>query len=141
MRGLSALNFCRTSHEVRGLKFWKCYFPMGENECRTSHEVRGLKLQLTQNFRPVQGSHLTRGAWIEILSLSPRARSLSSRTSHEVRGLKSPRQILFDNKPPSHLTRGAWIEIAKRCGAVAMVNSSHLTRGAWIEIVAFAFRK
>ena len=35
--------------------------------CRTSHEVRGLKYDCLRRFQIVLWSHLTRGAWIEIL--------------------------------------------------------------------------
>ena len=34
--------------------------------CRTSHEVRGLKYTLQCKLRPFSLSHLTRGAWIEM---------------------------------------------------------------------------
>ena len=39
--------------------------------CRTSHEVRGLKYQDIPALIFHQRSHLTRGAWIEIFSSSP----------------------------------------------------------------------
>ena len=58
----------RTSHEVRGLKssFRTCVFETRTR--RTSHEVRGLKLDspvIVKNNSVM--SHLTRGAWIEII--------------------------------------------------------------------------
>ena len=56
---------------------------------RTSHEVRGLKLLSQANPLRSSGSHLTRGAWIEMLD--------------KAKG--------FLNSM-SHLTRGAWIEIS-----------------------------
>ena len=34
--------------------------------CRTSHEVRGLKYRRLKNLFYIVSSHLTRGAWIEI---------------------------------------------------------------------------
>ena len=34
--------------------------------CRTSHEVRGLKYSQEENDEAKAASHLTRGAWIEI---------------------------------------------------------------------------
>ena len=56
--------------------------------CRTSHEVRGLKcLTLQINWSNSQ-SHLTRGAWIEILVFFLMRPMSIGRTSHEVRGLK-----------------------------------------------------
>ena len=58
----------RTSHEVRGLKP-----STGRNSCtigsRTSHEVRGLKLVLRAGMVRMGTSHLTRGAWIETLTV------------------------------------------------------------------------
>ena len=56
--------------------------------CRTSHEVRGLKFGVLKLILFQMLSHLTRGAWIEILVLL-----------YHVQGRAS------------HLTRGAWIEI------------------------------
>ena len=57
----------RTSHEVRGLKLLFWVLRQGSYR-RTSHEVRGLKS--LKHHRPFlfPASHLTRGAWIEILS-------------------------------------------------------------------------
>ena len=58
-------------------------------------------------------SHLTRGAWIEILMY-----------------------LLSLNVPKwSHLTRGAWIEIRLAHVPINVAVLSHLTRGAWIEIL------
>ena len=37
--------------------------------CRTSHEVRGLKYTLNEIRDMEEMSHLTRGAWIEIFLL------------------------------------------------------------------------
>ena len=57
----------RTSHEVRGLKFWFSVRVLILVMRRTSHEVRGLKLSVSK---------------YDLMSL------LMCRTSHEVRGLK-----------------------------------------------------
>ena len=78
--------------------------------CRTSHEVRGLKYNFKHDKDRIKESHLTRGAWIEIDNLitvsekshvAPHTRCvdwnnyainpykiITGRTSHEVRGLK-----------------------------------------------------
>ena len=56
----------RTSHEVRGLKCTHWDSPR-KNKSRTSHEVRGLKLKINNNSSVNRTSHLTRGAWIEII--------------------------------------------------------------------------
>ena len=56
-------------------------------------------------------SHLTRGAWIEIVIIC---------------------KFFFTSS--SHLTRGAWIEIKLRPRHCLSRRVSHLTRGAWIEI-------
>ena len=77
-------------------------------------------------------SHLTRGAWIEILSTTLcDGRKLESRTSHEVRGLKYLNSRHGHILSASHLTRGAWIEIA--CSALIMClvacRTSHEVRG------------
>ena len=55
---------------------------------RTSHEVRGLKSDNVRVMLRLRQSHLTRGAWIEMIAASQRRRLTRSRTSHEVRGLK-----------------------------------------------------
>ena len=100
---------CRTSHEVRGLKYFgtriRAYFIS-----RTSHEVRGLKYFYCFFPRFCVLSHLTRGAWIEIEEL--------------------PYYLLGRM---SHLTRGAWIEIGRFIQSIG-TEESHLTRGAWIEM-------
>ena len=56
-------------------------------------------------------SHLTRGAWIEILTVGLLQMKTSCRTSHEVRGLKYTHFKYEEFSNESHLTRGAWIEI------------------------------
>ena len=56
--------------------------------CRTSHEVRGLKYYWLEDLHIADQSHLTRGAWIEILI-----------------------ELSYQSVSMSHLTRGAWIEI------------------------------
>ena len=58
-------------------------------------------------------SHLTRGAWIEIILIIRIGGTLSR----------------------SHLTRGAWIEISVIRPIRKDWLLSHLTRGAWIEII------
>ena len=55
---------------------------------RTSHEVRGLKLHAGWLSVINILSHLTRGAWIEIIPKGEKGEKGNSRTSHEVRGLK-----------------------------------------------------
>ena len=99
----------RTSHEVRGLKYFKQIINEKTNS-RTSHEVRGLKFSTISMESRSLPSHLTRGAWIEItrqrkskeeIQVAPHTRCvdwnilyiiircvLIGRTSHEVRGLK-----------------------------------------------------
>ena len=56
-------------------------------------------------------SHLTRGAWIEIIFNIGGGRWILGRTSHEVRGLKFFCLKIGLQRFMSHLTRGAWIEI------------------------------
>ena len=56
-------------------------------------------------------SHLTRGAWIEIIENLFFGDFIPSRTSHEVRGLKYLNSGKKIDIRMSHLTRGAWIEI------------------------------
>ena len=79
-------------------------------------------------------SHLTRGAWIEIVGLSRRRSNFYRRTSHEVRGLKSG-DLEFDLVNPgcrtSHEVRG--LKYHEYTGS-SRPDASHLTRGAWIEI-------
>ena len=56
-------------------------------------------------------SHLTRGAWIEIMMT-----------------------LADTGAKTSHLTRGAWIEMSVKSDSGSLPLPSHLTRGAWIEI-------
>ena len=78
----------RTSHEVRGLKY--ALINQGVIVTgRTSHEVRGLKCVKRRLCDAAIESHLTRGAWIEIILSFGSAQIVTGRTSHEVRGLKS----------------------------------------------------
>ena len=56
------------------------------------------------------GSHLARGAWIEILCMGWNGKTRAS-----------------------HLARGAWIEIKMKY-FVKLDIRSHLARGAWIEM-------
>ncbi len=58
MVDITSLNF-DTSHLTRGA--WI------ETACRTSHEVRGLKFKGAGHTAAAERSHLTRGAWIEML--------------------------------------------------------------------------
>ena len=151
------ISWCRTSHEVRGLK---CLF----NNIKTAAMLVAphtrcvdWNLFLPQCIRYLHLSHLTRGAWIEIRKMTSARRSTLSRTSHEVRGLKSQLGIIkthAGNVAP-HTRCVDWnLEIitlamavrqvaphtrcvdwnclsAPRCSTAA---TSHLTRGAWIEI-------
>ena len=66
----------RTSHEVRGLKFYP-HRKQHRSPGRTSHEVRGLKLPLIATAKKFKMSHLTRGAWIEITNEELREMGLS----------------------------------------------------------------
>ena len=80
--------FGRTSHEVRGLKCYSCYY--GSIFYR-SHLTRGAWIEIRGekiSHLPIRGSHLTRGAWIEMEITMNTAQAITSRTSHEVRGLK-----------------------------------------------------
>ena len=81
---------CRTSHEVRGLKFLETKTSLFVL-CRTSHEVRGLKYNRIHDYRRYR-----------------------CRTSHEVRGLKWHSIRSVNVQRVSHLTRGAWIEMMKK---------------------------
>ncbi len=77
-------------------------------------------------------SHLTRGAWIEIMILSIDSLPDSGRTSHEVRGLKfCSNTERISCIVTSHLTRGAWIEIVKQGTPAEPTRSrtSHEVRG------------
>ena len=56
--------------------------------CRTSQEGRGLKYERDENGGSRYTSHLTRGAWIEIIDAQATSELMRRRTSHEVRGLK-----------------------------------------------------
>ncbi len=63
--------------------------PQMHRQRRTSHEVRGLKFaEGLLLFFHYFVSHLTRGAWIEILAAPVMSLAGGCRTSHEVRGLK-----------------------------------------------------
>ena len=63
---ICSVNICRTSHEVRGLKYFDVLF---SSVVKMSHLTRGAWIEI-----PVAliacclacKSHLTRGAWIEI---------------------------------------------------------------------------
>ena len=149
-----SLIHCRTSQEVRGLKYF-CQQLSAFCFGRTSQEVRGLKYELAGMQSLAWMSHLARGAWIEILNFvvlpvpiasrtSQEVRGLKflciiflfrgfRRTSQEVRGLKCWSALLRLCRCMSHLARGAWIEIDLHI-SLYLPLSSHLARGAWIEI-------
>ena len=57
-------------------------------QCRTSQEVRGLKYTINGYDESWHRSHLARGAWIEIFIYVLAADINDGRTSQEVRGLK-----------------------------------------------------
>ena len=82
-----------------------------------------------------QRSHLTRGAWIEILETIKFAVDHLSRTSHEVRGLKlcmrSEYRLVWRRRT-SHEVRG--LKFCSNTERISCIVTSHLTRGAWIEI-------
>ena len=76
---------------------------------RTSHEVRGLKSCFRVGQFNQLWSHLTRGAWIEIMNDLAAGAKNAGRTSHEVRGLKfkiirTPRSLMQSRT--SHEVRG-----------------------------------
>ena len=98
----------RTSHEVRGLKYHYAGID-GQPSGRTSHEVRGLKYTLVGLYNTPNGSHLTRGAWIEIYKTMPNGQLVGM----------------------SHLTRGAWIEITTPGANIFLKpgRTSHEVRG------------
>ena len=54
--------------------------------CRTSHEVRGLKYNPETGEVYAMSSHLTRGAWIEMVTSATTRYCRFGRTSHEVYG-------------------------------------------------------
>ena len=101
-------------------------------------------------------SHPARGAWIEMVALSPEKKIPNGRTPHGVRGLKYWMEYVVANglgrtphgvrglksKLPwtschsglSHPARGAWIEIVCPGQNRNYLRPSHPARGAWIEI-------
>ena len=78
-----------------------------------SHLTRGAWIEILTPYAEYRRhtSHLTRGAWIEIILNWTEKNTPRSRTSHEVRGLKYRRLKKCKLTVKSHLTRGAWIEI------------------------------
>ena len=97
---------------MRGLKFRRYLHLRYTLRRRTSHEVRGLKSRVLSYVDRRWPSHLTRGAWIEIIDHDLNPAFVTCRTSHEVRGLKLQLHHHRQECPDaSHLTRGAWIEI------------------------------
>ena len=75
---------------------------------RTSHEVRGLKSCFRVGQFNQLWSHLTRGAWIEIMNDLAAGAKNAGRTSHEVRGLKSRivENVRLLKRRTSHEVRG-----------------------------------
>ena len=80
-----------------------------------SHLTRGAWIEILNEQDTIKihsnKSHLTRGAWIEMVIQDVSAEYNLRRTSHEVRGLK----------------------YAIIGGVEKFVNMSHLTRGVWEE--------
>ena len=124
----------RTSHEVRGLKYaYRNSFLSLMR--RTSHEVRGLKCKQAGISLCGLGSHLTRGAWIEIatldeivdkLDVAPHTRCV------DWNGNLYGRQRAYIR---SHLTRGAWIEIVLASLKLVLSSVAPHTRCVdWNEI-------
>ena len=79
----------------------------------------------------INKSHLTRGAWIEMSTISSSVAKWFGRTSHEVRGLKYEIRTDDSAGAESHLTRGAWIEIIIFPSKISVFFSrtSHEVRG------------
>ena len=102
--------------------------------CRTSQEVRGLKYVINvKNPFDVRESHLVRGAWIEIALSCPKTQQNPCRTSQEVRGLKYQfqHQLPYTECRTSQEVRGLKLHGVCEEGSG---QQSHLARGAWIEI-------
>ena len=79
-----------------------------------------------------QRSHLTRGAWIEILETIKFAVDHLSRTSHEVRGLKSILDVqpgCFSRGRTSHEVRGLKLCMRSEYRLVWRGRTSHEVRG------------
>ena len=99
-----------------------------------SHLTRGAWIEIVASLaclRVSTWSHLTRGAWIEITT-GPSCWSFSCcRTSHEVRGLKYWWIVQREMTNTSHLTRGAWIEILIKTTIKYLMycRTSHEVRG------------
>ena len=101
---------------------------------RTSHEVRGLKYLYHKGTTELPKSHLTRGAWIEIIYFCSFYHAFRCRTSHEVRGLKfynNRGQFMLQTVAP-HTRCVDWNLYIPHPDY--LTDQSHLTRGAWIEI-------
>ena len=101
---------------------------------RSSHEERGLKFFRQYKQHGCALSLLSRGAWIEITGNSRQYRKCSSRSSHEERGLKYICKGHYQVHTLSLLSRGAWIEIISFPRGIVPCLRSLLSRGAWIEI-------
>ena len=79
--------------------------------CRTSHEVRGLKCFNWHMLIRNTMSHLTRGAWIEIAFLAYIGREKMVAPHTRCVDWNYERKKWINISILSHLTRGAWIEI------------------------------
>ena len=81
---------------------------------RTPHGVRGLKLRVLAAVGGQDGSHPSRGAWIEIRTFRGPRRGKLCRTPHGVRGLKLAELADLIARFGSHPSRGAWIEMVSQ---------------------------
>ena len=122
----------RIAHAVRGLKCPPHTLPCTA-PCRIAHAVRGLKSIKDVVTAEGRMSHRSRGAWIEIYSITSIEGSDERRIAHAVRGLKYPKVTQVMSRNMSHRSRGAWIEITGY-GTGDGLGGSHRSRGAWIEI-------
>ena len=113
----------RTSRGVRGLKYG---YAAGIARSEESHLSRGAWIEIIVGdyLLVADGSHLSRGAWIEMEHTGCKIITHGSRTSRGVRGLKLTLSDTMTSILSSHLSRGAWIEMLpsvrhSRTGAVA----------------------
>ncbi len=95
----------RTSHGVRGLKF---YFRPDTDYTSPSHLSRGawIEIQKSKTRGEAMTSHLSRGAWIEIGWPKFLDEIKQGRTSHGVRGLKSHKSVRIDCLRPGRTSHG-----------------------------------
>ena len=107
---LASMAARRTPHGVRGLKWapgrrWLLRY--------LSHPARGAWIEMC-TVGPggrLLSSHPARGAWIEIQRRRPGTPPDTGRTPHGVRGLKFGQSCVGAWASRSHPARGAWIEI------------------------------